>query len=131
MKPLLLKSLLFLLALTNAAFAADPLPSWNDTAPKKAIIAFIEKVTKEGSPDFLPPAERIAVFDNDGTLWSEQPMPVQFYFAVDRVKALQCPAYPEWKDKEPFASILKGDYQTALAGGEHAIMELSRPRTRA
>ena len=123
MKPLLLKSLLFLLALTNAAFAADPLPSWNDTAPKKAIIAFIEKVTKEGSPDFLPPAERIAVFDNDGTLWSEQPMPVQFYFAVDRVKALSA-QHPEWKDKEPFASILKGDYQTALAGGEHAIMEL-------
>ena len=123
MKPLLLKSLLFLLAFTNAAFAADPLPSWNDTAPKNAIIAFIDKVTKEGSPDFVPPAERIAVFDNDGTLWSEQPMPVQFYFAVDRVKALSA-QHPEWKDKEPFASILKGDYQTALAGGEHAIMEL-------
>ena len=71
----------------------------------------------------MPPAERIAVFDNDGTLWSEQPMPVQFYFAVDRVKALSA-QHPEWKDKEPFASILKGDYQTALAGGEHAIMEL-------
>ena len=71
----------------------------------------------------MPPAERIAVFDNDGTLWSEQPMPVQFYFVVDRVKALS-DQHPEWKDKEPFASILKGDYETALAGGEHAIMEL-------
>jgi phosphoserine phosphatase len=123
MKSALMKMLLALLLLTNTAFAADPLPSWNDTAPKKAIITFVDKVTKEGSADFVPPAERIATFDNDGTLWSEQPMPVQLYFAVDRVQAL-APQHPEWKDKEPFASLLKGDVKTALAGGDRAILEL-------
>ena len=101
--------------------AADPLPSWNDGAPKKAIVDFVEKVTKEGSPDFVPPAERIAMFDNDGTLWAEQPMYFQFLFALDRVKAL-APQHPEWKDKEPFASLLKGDVKGALAGGEQALL---------
>jgi hypothetical protein len=114
---------LALLLLANAAIAADPLPSWNDIAPKKAVIAFVEKVTKPGSPDFVPPAERIATFDNDGTLWCEQPVPVQLYFALDRVKAL-APQHPEWKTKEPFASLLKGDLKTALAGGDRAILEL-------
>ena len=102
------------------ARAADPLPSWNDTAPKKAIVAFVEKVTKEGSPDFVPPNERIATFDNDGTLWAEQPLYFQLIFALDRVKAL-APKHPEWKTKEPFASLLKGDVKAALAGGEPAI----------
>ena len=74
------------------------MPSWNDTAPKKAIVAFVEKVTKEGSPDFVPPDERIATFDNDGTLWCEQPMYFQVLFALDRVKAL-APQHPEWKDE--------------------------------
>jgi hypothetical protein len=123
MKSLLVKTLLVLLLLTNAAFAADPLPSWNDTAPKKAIIAFIGKVTTAGSPDFVPVPERIATFDNDGTLWCEQPLPVQLYFALDRVKAL-APQHPEWKHKEPFASLLKGDLKPALAGGDHALLEL-------
>src|SRR5439155_18022578 len=91
---------------TTIAHAADPLPSWNDTAPKKAIVAFVEKVTKDGSPDFVPVPERIATFDNDGTLWCEQPMPVQLFFALDRVKAL-ARQHPEWKTKEPFASLLK------------------------
>ena len=109
--------------LSNIARAADPLPSWNDTAPKQAIVAFVEKVTKEGSTDFVPPAERIAVFDNDGTLWSEQPMYFQAFFVFDRIKAL-APQHPEWKEKEPFASILKGDMKTALAGGEHALLEM-------
>ena len=117
------KTLLVLLLLTSAAFAADPLPSWNDTAGKKAIVTFVEKVTKEGSADFVPPAERIATFDNDGTLWCEQPLPVQLYFVLDRVKAL-APQHPEWKTKEPFASLLKGDLKTALAGGDHALLEL-------
>src|SRR3989475_5958961 len=108
---------------TTIAHAADPLPSWNDTAPKKAIVAFVEKVTKEGSPDFVPVPERIATFDNDGTLWCEQPMPVQLFFALDRVKAL-APQHPEWKTKEPFASLLKGDLKTALAGGEHALLQI-------
>ena len=105
------------------AGGASPLPSWSDTAPKKAIIAFVDKVTTAGSPDFVPVPERIAVFDNDGTLWSEQPVPVQFYFVADRVKAL-APQHPEWKTKEPFASILKGELKAALEGGDHGLMEL-------
>jgi phosphoglycolate phosphatase-like HAD superfamily hydrolase len=108
---------------TTCVYAADPLPSWNDGPAKQSIIAFVEKVTKPGSPDFVPIPERIAVFDNDGTLWSEQPMPVQFYFVADRVKAL-APQHPEWKDKEPFASILKDDLKKALEGGDHGLMEL-------
>ena len=123
MKCSLARVLLALLLFTDAAFAADPLPSWNDTAPKQAIIAFVEKVTKPGSPDSVPVPERIAVFDNDGTLWCEQPVPVQLYFALDRVKAL-APQHPEWKNREPFASLLKGDMKTALAGGDHAVLEL-------
>jgi len=107
----------------NTIQAQDSLPSWNDTAPKKAIIAFVEKVTKEGSSDFVPPNERIATFDNDGTLWCEQPMYFQLFFALDRVKAL-APQHPEWKTKEPFASLLKGDVKGALSGGEHAILEI-------
>jgi hypothetical protein len=93
----------------------DPLPSWNDGPAKRSIIAFVEKVTKPGSPDFVPVPERIATFDNDGTLWCEQPVPVQLYFALDRVKAL-APQHPEWNTTEPFASLLKGDLQTARAG---------------
>jgi len=107
----------------TVAQADDPLPSWNDTAPKKAIVAFVERVTKEGSSDFVPPNERIATFDNDGTLWAEQPLYFQFLFAIDRVKAL-APQHPEWKTKEPFASLLKGDTKTALTGGEHAFLEI-------
>ncbi len=112
------------LAIVSPAIAADPLPSWNDTGPKKAIVTFVEKITKEGSPDFVPPAERIATFDNDGTLWAEQPMYFQAFFIFDRIKAL-APRHPEWKDKEPFASVLKGDVKSALAGGEHALLEMA------
>jgi phosphoserine phosphatase len=112
------------LALTaTLARAADPLPSWNEGAPKQAITTFVEKVTKPGSADFVPPAERIATFDNDGTLWSEQPMYVQAFFVFDQIKKM-APQHPEWKDKEPFASVLKGDLKTALAGGEHAVAAL-------
>jgi hypothetical protein len=96
------------------AHAADSLPSWNDGAAKQSVVEFVAKVTKEGGPNFVPPAERIAVFDNDGTLWAEQPMYFQLFFALDRVKAL-APQHPEWKTKEPFASLLKGDLKTALA----------------
>ena len=99
--------------------AADPLPSWNDTAPKQAIIALVEKTTKEGAPDFVAIPGRIAVFDNDGCLWAEQPMYFQAFYVFDRIKAL-APQHPEWKEKEPFASVLKGDMKTMLAGGEHA-----------
>jgi phosphoglycolate phosphatase-like HAD superfamily hydrolase len=112
-----------MLLVARPGVADDPLPSWNDTASKRAIIAFVERVTTKGSKDFVPVPERIATFDNDGTLWSEQPMYFQFLFAIDRVKAL-APKHPEWKDKEPFASLLKGDPKTALAGGEQAVLEI-------
>ncbi len=105
------------------AKASDPLPSWNDGAARKSIVAFVEKVTRPGSPDFVPPAERIATFDNDGCLWAEQPMYFQAFFAFDRVKALAS-QHPEWKDKEPFASVLRGDMKGALAGGEHGLVEM-------
>jgi hypothetical protein len=113
----------FLLLNTSAQAQTDPLPSWNDDASKKAILTFVKRVTTKGSPDFVPPPERIATFDNDGTLWAEQPMYFQFFFALDRVKAL-APQHPEWKDTEPFASLLKGDVKGALAGGDHALLEL-------
>ena len=103
--------------------AQNPLPTWNDGPTKQAIADFVARVTKEGSPDFVPPEERIAVFDNDGTLWAEQPMYFQLLFALDRVKAL-APQHSEWKTKEPFASLLKGDVKGALAGGEKAIAEI-------
>ncbi len=108
---------------TVASQAADPLPSWNDGPAKQSIISFVERVTTPGSPDFVPVAERIATFDNDGTLWSEQPLPVQLYFVLDRVKAL-APQHPEWRTTEPFASLLKGDLQPMLAGGDRAILDV-------
>ncbi|HVP43846.1 MAG TPA: HAD family hydrolase [Terriglobales bacterium] len=107
----------------TAALAAGPLPSWNDGPAKQSIFTFVERVTKPGSQDFVPVPERIAVFDNDGTLWCEKPLPVQLFFVLDRVKAL-APQHPEWKTQEPFASILKGDLKTAAAGGERALVEL-------
>ena len=100
--------------------AAADLPSWNDGAAKKAITGFVSKVTREGSPDFVPVPERIAVFDNDGTLWSEKPVPFQVVFAFDRVRAM-APGHPEWKSREPFASLLRGDMQGALASGEKGV----------
>lgn len=115
--------LLFFISSAVAQAQTDPLPSWNDGPAKQAIIDFVGKVTKDGSPDFVPVPERIATFDNDGTLWVEQPMYVQLMFAVDRVKKL-APQHPEWKEKEPFASLLKGDVNGALAGGEKAIAEI-------
>jgi phosphoglycolate phosphatase-like HAD superfamily hydrolase len=118
-----MKFFLLILALCSLIAAADPLPSWNHTAPRQAIVAFVEKVTKEGSSDFVPIPERIAVFDNDGTLWAEQPMYFQAFFVFDRIKAL-APQHPEWKDKEPFASVLRGDMKTALAGGERVLLEM-------
>jgi hypothetical protein len=105
------------------ATVEDPLPSWNDGAAKKSITEFVTKVTTPGSPDFVPVPERIATFDNDGTLWCEQPLYFQLLFALDRVKAL-APQHPEWKTNEPFASLLKGDVKAALAGGEPAIFKI-------
>jgi len=105
------------------AEAGDPLPSWSDGPARQVLVSFVERVTKEGGPDFVPPAERVAVFDNDGTLWSEQPLYVQLAFALDRVKAL-APEHPEWKEKEPFASVLRGDLAGVAASGEHGLLEL-------
>ena len=122
MKSLLAALLLFHLPVS--ARVADPLPSWRDGAPKQAIITFVEKVTKEGAAGFVPPAARVAVFDNDGTLWSEQPMYFQAFFIFDRIRQL-APEHPEWKDQEPFASVLKGDVKAALAGGEKSLMALA------
>lgn len=102
---------------------ADPLPSWNDSGPKSAIVAFVERVTRDGSPDFVPAPERIATFDNDGTLWAEQPAYVQLLFAIDRVKAM-APQHPQWQTQEPFASLLKGDVQAVVASGEAGVAEL-------
>jgi phosphoglycolate phosphatase-like HAD superfamily hydrolase len=111
------------LFVATVARAQDPLPSWKDGPAKQAIIGFVQATTTQGSPKFVPPAERIATFDNDGTLWAEQPMYFQLLFALDRVKAL-APKHPEWKQKEPFASLLKGDVKGALAGGERAMLEI-------
>jgi phosphoserine phosphatase len=108
---------------TTIVRAADPLPSWNSGAAKKAIVEFVKVTTTKGGLKFVPLAERIAVFDNDGTLWAEQPMYFQLAFALDRVKAL-APQHPEWKDKEPFASLLKGDLKAVLAGGEKTLLEI-------
>lgn len=112
------------LACSIIAAAEDPLPSWNETPTKSAILGFVAKVTTPGSADFVPPPERIAVFDNDGTLWSEQPMYFQAFFLFDRIRAL-APQHPEWNDKEPFASVIKGDLKSALAGGEKALLEMA------
>jgi len=101
----------------------DPLPSWNDTAAKQAIITFVQKVTTAGGADFVPPAERIATFDNDGTLWSEQPLYVQLMFAMDRVKAL-APEHPVWRTTQPFEAVLANDMKALAAAGEHGILEL-------
>ena len=115
----------FILVFSTLATAqsVDLLPSWNNGKTKQAIIDFVVKVTKAGSPDFVPPAERIATFDNDGTLWAEQPLYSQILFALDRVAVL-APEHPEWKDKEPFASLLKGDVAGAFASGKDAIDEM-------
>ncbi|RZL93576.1 MAG: haloacid dehalogenase-like hydrolase [Variovorax sp.] len=113
-----------LLVITGcASVKPDPLPSWNEGSVKQSIIGFVAKVTTPGSPDFVPPPERIATFDNDGTLWAEQPLYSQALFLLDRVKVL-APQHPEWKTTEPFASVLKGDVKRALAGGEKSILAL-------
>lgn len=102
---------------------AGPLPSWNEGPTKASIVDFVARVTENGGPYFLPPDQRIATFDNDGTLWVEQPMYVQLAFALDRVKVL-APMHPEWKDKQPFAAVLNGDLKALAAFGEKGVAEL-------
>ncbi len=117
-----LSGLLLLLSATVAP-AADPLPSWKGGNTKQAILAFVEKVTTPGSPDFVPPAERIATFDNDGTLWPSHPMYTQLAFALDRVKSL-APRHPEWKTRQPFKAVLDKDREALGAVGEKGMAEL-------
>ena len=112
------------LAATSAAVAqTDPLPSWNDGPAKARIVGFVQAVTEQGGKDYVPPADRIAVFDNDGCLWSEQPAYFQLLFAIDRVKAL-APKHPEWKTKQPFKAVLEGDMKALAASGEKGLAEL-------
>jgi len=113
----------FLLLSLPLPAAADMLPSWNDTPSRQAIVDFVVETTTPTSARYVPPAERIAVFDNDGCLWAEQPAYFQLLFAIDRVRALAS-QHPEWKDTEPFKSALAGDMAAVAAGGEHAILEL-------
>ena len=111
------------IGVSSAAAAADALPSWKEGKTKQATVQFVKQVTTKGGPKFVPSAERIAVFDNDGTLWAEQPMYFQAAFVIDRVKAL-APKYPEWKEKEPFKSVLAGDMGGVNAAGMKGLLEL-------
>jgi phosphoglycolate phosphatase-like HAD superfamily hydrolase len=121
--PHLLFALCLMLAAGVAGAAGDPLPSWHDGAARKAIVQFVAKATNKKDPDFVPPAERVAVFDNDGTLWAEQPLYFQGLFALDRVKAL-APRHPEWKDQQPFKAVLENDMKALAASGEKGMVEI-------
>ena len=111
------------LAAGPALAQSDPLPSWNDGRAKQSILDFVTAVTREGSLDFVPMPQRIATFDNDGTLWCEQPMYVQLAFALDQVKAL-APQHPDWKTKQPFKAVLDGDRKALAETGERGLVEL-------
>jgi phosphoglycolate phosphatase-like HAD superfamily hydrolase len=113
-------SVVFLCAI---AYGANPLPSWNDGAAKTAVLEFVAAVTEKGGRDYVEPAERIAVFDNDGTLWVEYPMYTQILFAFERVKEL-APQHPEWKTTQPFKALLAGDMKTVGASGMKGLMEI-------
>lgn len=115
--------LLAAVPIERASARSDSLPSWNDSATKAAIVEFVARVTKDGGPDYVPPAERIAVFDNDGTLWSEQPMYFQLAFAIDRIATL-AKDHPEWREKQPFKGVLEGDLKAVAASGEHGLLEI-------
>jgi len=118
-------TLIFIIGLTSMNLAqTDTLPSWNNGQVKESIIKFVADVTTQGSPDFVPVAERIAVFDNDGTLWSEKPFYNQFAFIVDRVKEM-APQHPEWRKQQPFKAILEGDTETLAASGMEGLLQLT------
>ena len=134
---LILLTIVSVLRLEGAAAAPTPAPaprrqtspstaalaSWKDGASRKSITDFVDRVTRRDGPEFVPPADRIAVFDNDGTLWAEQPIYVQLVFALDRVKTL-APAHPDWKDRQPFKAVLEGDTKALAEGGEKGLMEI-------
>jgi phosphoglycolate phosphatase-like HAD superfamily hydrolase len=127
MKVLRLKRLAALLAvfamMQLQAAEQDALPSWNDGSSKQAIVKFVQETTRQGSPRFIAPIDRIAVFDNDGTLWSEQPVYFQLAFALDRIKSL-APHHPEWKSKQPFQGVIEGDMKAVMASGEKGLAEM-------
>ena len=118
-----LSLILFTSFLSQLAANEDALPSWNEGAAKKAILAFVKETTEKESPSFIPREKRIATFDQDGTLWVEQPMYTQAIFALESIKTL-APAHPEWKDKEPFKSLLAGDQKAIASLSEHGIEEV-------
>lgn len=118
-----LPTLIAALHSTPAQAQSNPLPSWNDGQVKRSILNFVARVTARGGPNFVPPEQRIAAFDNDGTLWVEHPMYVQLAFALDRVKAL-APQNPDWKDKQPFKAVLDGDAKALAATGEKGLVEI-------
>ena len=122
-RSLALTLLLFLCLLPSAKAQNDPLPSWNNTTPRQTIIDFVRRVTRQGSPDFVPVDQRIATFDNDGTLWVEKPVPVQLFFVIDRVHQL-APKHPTWKTTQPFKGVLEGDMKAAAATGEKGLIQL-------
>ena len=111
----------------SAGAAANPLASWNEGAARKAIVDFVARVTQVGGPDYVAPEERIATFDNDGTLWSEQPYYFQVAFAIDRMKAMAS-QHPEWQEKDPFKSVLAGDLKGVFAGGLPGLAEIAIDR---
>ena len=117
------KTLCALLLLANTAFAADPLASWNDGNTKESIIDFVQAVTTAGGEDFVPEPERIAVFDNDGCLWSEKPAYFQLLFAIDRIRAM-APEHPEWKSEQPFKAVLENDMEALADSGEKGLLQL-------
>ena len=116
-------TLMIMLSACGVQAAGDPLPSWNAGAAKDVVLQFVRDVKTPGQPKFVRAEDRIAVFDNDGTLWSEQPAYFQLFFALDRVKAL-APKHPEWKTKQPFKAALEGDLKTVFSGGEYALLDL-------
>lgn len=124
-KPSYMKLLLLVCSFfcAQVVFANGDLPSWHDTKSKAALTTFVEKTTKQGSTDYIPPEERIAVFDNDGTLRSEQPSYVQLTFAIDRVKAL-APQHPDWLNRQPFKAVLEGDRQALSKAGDKGLIEI-------
>ena len=122
-RTLLLIVALFSISATAREDRVDPLPSWNDGPTKQAVLAFVEAVTTKGGPHYVPPAERIATFDNDGTLWCEQPMYTQLAFALDRIVEL-APKHPEWKTTQPFKAVLENDQKALAAAGTAGLVKL-------
>ena len=111
------------LFITTSFAQTEPLPSWNEGDTRQAIVEFVEKVTLNGGPDYVAPDDRIAVFDNDGTLWSEKPVYFQLQFAIDRVRQLAA-EHPEWKTQQPFKAVLNNDIEALLASGEKGLLEI-------